>query len=147
MQIPRFSEVLSLCYFVSLLYFENILCPFEKCFYTYQRIQLLVILTSLRLFTFFGNLPPYDYSRTLRLLILSRNSSPYAYSIHFFCFISNHSVFQPLEKFEIFEVVAQPLLNSSSKILYPAVIQPQLGFHGFRGTHGILEKGSGTHGF
>ena len=70
-----------LCYFVSLLYFENILFPFEKCFYTYQRIQLLVILTSLRLFTFFGNLPPYDYSRTLRLLILSRNSSPYAYSI------------------------------------------------------------------
>ena len=81
MQIPRFSEVLSLCYCVSLFYFQNILSPFEKCFYTYQRIQLLVILTSLRLFTFFGNLPPYNYSRTLRLLILSRNSSPYAYSI------------------------------------------------------------------
>ena len=81
MQIPRFSEVLSLCYFVGILYFENILCPFEKCFYTYQRIQLLVILTSLRLFTFSGNLPPYGYSRPLRLLILARNSSPYAYSI------------------------------------------------------------------
>ena len=75
------GEVLSLYYFVSLLYFENILCPFEKCFYTYQRIQLLVILTSLRLFTFFGNLPPYDYSRPLRLLILAKNSSPYAYSL------------------------------------------------------------------